>query len=255
MIVLRRLIGTLTWDRSFDVLFVVLVVLAVLGATDVAGDWVATATLFAVPAGLIVVLAVLGGPLAKTGILVLVLMTAIGAGPRLAPEGATVEFYSASAQVIPVLLLALAIEVRLFRLRWLQPLRRKSKESWVSFQQRRLERDGASFARAVVVFVAVFILVAGELEALRALSSRNPEREPPDQVYTAVLLGLIAVGFLALFGVPHAEVRECDKELSWRVERHAYGRAWVPDMEDLEDADRRSGQPSSASRRPQLRSG
>jgi hypothetical protein len=207
-------------DVAFAALFVVLLTLAILGLTG-------TVTTVVVAGGLVVFLAALGGPLARTGILVLILITAIGVGPSFAPERATEEFYSAAAQVIPVLLLTLALEVRFFQLRWLRPLSRRRGESWLPYQWRRIEHDGASVARAIVLFVAVFILVAGELDSIDALAEPGIEREHPEWVYTAVVMGLIAVAFLALFGAPNVEAQDDDGQVSWRLETHRWGRVWI----------------------------
>jgi len=52
----------------------------------------------------------------------------------------------------------------------------------------------------LVLGMTLAVLIAGELQALAALASEHPARESPQNVYTAVAVGLAIVGFVALFG-------------------------------------------------------
>jgi hypothetical protein len=132
--------------------------------------------------------------IAKTGALLVMVIAALGLGQRLAPSHGTEAFYSAGAEVIPILLLVLALEARLFRLD--VPIR----------LARSRADDRSALARSViqiaVLGLTLFLFTFGELQALSALASNHPEHANAKNVYTAVLVGLLLVAFMALFGTP-----------------------------------------------------
>jgi hypothetical protein len=57
------------------------------------------------------------GDYLREGTLVLICVAAIGIASAVVPSHANQSFYSATAQIIPVLLLALAFQLRAFRVR------------------------------------------------------------------------------------------------------------------------------------------
>lgn len=126
--------------------------------------------------------------------MVLLLLAGIALGQRLAPSHGSEAFYSAAAQVIPVLLLVLALEARLFRLR---------APSWPAGLR-------SAFIEAAVLGVTLLFFVLGEVRALGALGGEHARLharehagdEDPSTVYTAVLLGMLMIGFIAVFGLP-----------------------------------------------------
>jgi hypothetical protein len=191
-----------TFGRVFGALFIGGVVLTVLGLTGVLPQSVITVIVLVLAGGMMLLFGILGGPRAMTAVLVVMLVALLGVVPSFAPERANGAFYGTAAQVIPVLLLVLALEVRLFRIRWVPPLKRHANESWLSHQWRRFDRAPASFPTAVVLSVTLVVLVAGEIQAINAVASQNPEHKNPGGVYTAVVVGLIVVAFVALFGGP-----------------------------------------------------
>jgi hypothetical protein len=116
----------------------------------------------------------------------------------VAPVRATVEFYSAASQIIPVLLVVLALERRLFRVRFVAAVRRQRDESWSSYVEAKL-RGTVSM---LVAGITLVVLIGGELQALNALANTHPEHANPQNVYTAVAVGFVIVAFIALFGAP-----------------------------------------------------
>ena len=119
----------------------------------------------------------------REGSLVLVCVAAIGIASAVVPSHANQSFYSAAAQIIPVLLLALAFQLRAFRVRW--PLKQGS-------------FDLAEFMRTVVLSVTLLFLVVGELEALNVMAKPHPEHHNAKAVFIAVALGVVLVCFFAL---------------------------------------------------------
>jgi hypothetical protein len=65
-----------------------------------------------------------------------------------------------------------------------------------------VETNARSLLRTLVLAVTLLFLVVAELQALNALASQEPKRENATTVYTAIVLGLIVVAYLALFGAP-----------------------------------------------------
>jgi hypothetical protein len=128
----------------------------------------------------------------RTGGMLLTLLGGITFGPTLAPSRASEAFYATAAQVIPVLLLVLALERRLF---WL------GAPSWPGL--RNVDWDWArGFVEASVLAVTLSFFLVGEMRAFNALSDQLGTESDPWTVYTALLLGVLMVGFIAVFGPP-----------------------------------------------------
>jgi hypothetical protein len=102
-------------NRTFDRLFCGALVLVALRLTHVLSKPVFAIVILVLAGGLMLFLSAPGGHRAKTGALIVMLVAVPGAVSSFAPTRATADFYAAASGIIPVLLLALAIEVRLFR--------------------------------------------------------------------------------------------------------------------------------------------
>jgi hypothetical protein len=105
------------YNKAFSALIAAAILVGVLGAAGVLSTTVLLAVSLVMAVGLISFLFVRGVATVEAGALVIMLVGALSIAPELAPTHATEGFYSAAAQVIPVLLLALGLEVRLFRVR------------------------------------------------------------------------------------------------------------------------------------------
>jgi hypothetical protein len=109
-----------------------------------------------------------------------------------APPSAGSGFFSAAAQVVPVLLLALAIEAGQFGL-----------GKAVLPDDERLARGIMSLRRALLV-AGVVVLVLAEWRALVALE--RPGRSDPSLVYLGLAWGFVMVAGLALIGADRTRV-------------------------------------------------
>jgi hypothetical protein len=109
-------------------------------------SFILLAVSFVMCVGAIVFLSVRGRGPVEAGALVIIVIGAFGIAPTLAPTRAPAGFYSAAAQVVPVLLLALGLEVRLFRVRFLAGVGREDDERWGLYLSRLL----------VVAYLALF---------------------------------------------------------------------------------------------------
>ncbi|WP_205697482.1 hypothetical protein [Conexibacter sp. SYSU D00693] len=119
----------------------------------------------------------------------LVLFSAWATATALTPADGSRSFYEASAQVIPVIMLTLAIEARAFEwnLEW---------RGWVDRWNRGL--DGPLTAAAARVLVLLFLIVA-ELLALSRLADPGALQDPqPKFVFGAMGLGFAAVALAAI---------------------------------------------------------
>ncbi|MGI9099789.1 MAG: hypothetical protein ACR2H2_15090 [Solirubrobacteraceae bacterium] len=153
----------------------------------------------------------------------LVLFATVSAGVTWAPSSAGREFFSAAAQVIPVLLLALAVESRMFRLRRFAPrpldaaMPKNVEEAWRVVQSQapslatwleRLAHDSQSIMRhdtlvggAVYGGMLLLMLVGAEWYCLDVLASMTEgETSDPAFVSGAILAGLVGVAIIALVG-------------------------------------------------------
>jgi hypothetical protein len=147
-----------------------------------------------------------------------VILAAFVFGAGSAPDEAGQAYFSAAAQVIPVLLLALAVESRLLSFESLfrvQPTRMYSEALREAMRKggKRLMIGAAlsldsAMAWAAAVFNAVSLLASGvavlailsfaEWECLRVLAAGD--RADPYLVSGGILAGLVGVGVIALIG-------------------------------------------------------
>ncbi len=151
------------------------------------------------------------------------LLATFQAGVEWAPASAGREFFSAAAQVIPVLLLALAVESRMFRLRRFTrhptelTLSEPAQEAWRVVQRRApplaallgvLANGSKPIMRHQTLIIGVlyggallFLLVIAEWHCLSVLASITEEQtHDPSLVSAAILSGLVGVGIIALVG-------------------------------------------------------
>jgi hypothetical protein len=152
----------------------------------------------------------------------LLIIFAYGLGMSWAPSEAGKDYFSAAAQVVPVLLLALAVESQMLNIRSLfvfEPMPLYSAEN-----RQAMETSGATprwMVRAVFRFDTVVgwfngalyavmpvgvglavigALVYAEWRCLGILASIGDGKRDPELVSGGVLAGLVGVGLLALFG-------------------------------------------------------
>jgi hypothetical protein len=104
-----------TLNRLFEALFVAFVILGALRFAGVIGESVVVIVTVVTAIGGMLFLAVLGASTLLRATMAVMLVALLGLVPNWAPTQATANFYVATAQIIPVLLLALALELRLFR--------------------------------------------------------------------------------------------------------------------------------------------
>lgn len=140
-------------------------------------------------------------------------------GFALAPDEASEEFYSAVAQIIPVLLLALAVQTRFFELPTPRELvaqvrvpRRASDEGGVDAALELLEESARSVAagqrlleRTLIGVAILGVLVIAEFAALHPLTTGQPDDGNPEVVYIALATGFLMIGGLALVGAIEPE--------------------------------------------------
>jgi hypothetical protein len=135
-------------------------------------------------------------------------------GFALSPAEASMEFYSATAEIIPVLLLTLAVQARLFQL----PTIRRVAALWsdvaaassradVSDAVSHVERFGEGvgslrhfFERTVLGLALLALLVAAQFATLHPLGTGEAADGNPEIVYVALATGFLMVGALAMTG-------------------------------------------------------
>jgi hypothetical protein len=144
------------------------------------------------------------GPAIRGSVAVLVAAAAYIAGFLLSAPEAELNFYTTAAQVIPVLLLALAIEARVFR----PPQRKRwspttDDEPLAAFVARRGKEvnDLADYLAETAVVVAVPLsLAVGEIFALLPVMSGDAAGGHAKPVLASILAGLGGVVGFALVG-------------------------------------------------------
>ena len=97
-----------------------------------------------------------------------------------------------------MLLLALAIERRIFHVGWPAAYEPRGNEPRLAYIRRRITFDTSDFIRATVMIVTLTMLVAGEVRALEAFD--DPSQGDAKAVWMAVSVGLVLIAYLALFG-------------------------------------------------------
>ncbi len=191
-------------SRAFVCALAFFLALAVLRLAGVIDKWVSIAAGLLFFVMCLLLLAYLGGSAAR-GIQVLLWVTLLGYTREFAPSEASLEFYAVAAQVIPVLLLVLAIELRAFRLPLEQIAQRHEdgvldvRASWMRFKE-----DESLWVTGAVSLVALFSLIAGELQAISQIAKGGASTADPRNVFSAIVVGLLVVSYFALFGQPSA---------------------------------------------------
>ena len=121
----------------------------------------------------------------------------------LAPARATGAFYSTAAQIIPVLLLVLALEARIFKLMPTQPVSGAPGAFGARFQRiTDPSNTGAAWVN-LGMGTALIALCIGEFSALQPLVSGHAEDGNVGNVYAALATGFTAIAYLAI--VPDRE--------------------------------------------------
>jgi hypothetical protein len=129
----------------------------------------------------------------------------VACGFFLAPHEASEAFYSAAAQIIPVLLLVLAVELRFFRFeaaafRVRPPPRSQSLIE--SFEATAESAELAKAGRTVYAAITLVVLTVGEFAALHPLAQGSATAGNPQWVYAALAGGFVAIATLAVIGEP-----------------------------------------------------
>ena len=118
----------------------------------------------------------------------LLLIGAFTAGSALSPDRGSQAFYEAGAQIIPVIMLTLAIEARAFE--W--TIERRGLDDWWS--------EGLS-ARLIAAGGKLFVLgvpIAAEIVAVVRLADPRYAAGSPRFVFAAIVMGLLAVALAAV---------------------------------------------------------
>jgi hypothetical protein len=135
-------------------------------------------------------------------------------GFALSPAEASMEFYSASAEIIPVVLLTLAVQARLFQVPTVRRvlglwsgLANSTSRADVGDAIAHVERFGEGvgtlrrfFERTVLGLALLTLLVAAQFATLHPLGTGNAEDGNPEIVYIALATGFLMVGALAMTG-------------------------------------------------------
>jgi len=152
----------------------------------------------------------------------LLILVAFALGGSWAPPKAGPEYFSAAAQVIPVLLLALAVESRMFSFEalfkiepapFLSPAMRTALPSMIGPDLKPMSTwilgfdtvmgwvNGALYALSTLIAgVGILVLLSlSEWECLRFLASSDDSADPRD-VSSGILAGLVGIGLIALVG-------------------------------------------------------
>lgn len=138
----------------------------------------------------------------------------IAGGFALSPDEASMEFYTASAEIIPVLLLTLAVQARLFQLPTVRRvfalwsgLASSSSRPDVGDALGHIERFGEGVGslrrfleRTVLGLALLGMLVAAQFAALHPLGTGEAGDGNPEIVYIALATGFLMVGALAMTG-------------------------------------------------------
>ena len=120
-------------------------------------------------------------------------------GYLASPTEASESFYTATAEVIPVLLLVLAVELRFFRLREL-PMPSVPRRRSMADTLEAAERSFVPLVRALTSIATLAVLALGEFAALHALGPAGPESGNPRLVYGAISAGIGALAALSILG-------------------------------------------------------
>jgi hypothetical protein len=147
------------FNKAFSAFLAAATLVAVLAVAGVLSTTVVLVVSLVACVGVVLLLVVSGVATVEAGALVIMLIGAFGIAPALAPTRATEGFYSAAAQVIPVPLLALGLEVRLFRIRLVAGVGREDDERWGSYVWRFVESNAQRLVRTLVLAVTLLSLI------------------------------------------------------------------------------------------------
>jgi hypothetical protein len=114
------------------------------------------------------------------------------------PNRAGEAFYSAASQIAPVLLLALALEIRVFGLRAI-PVRPHPYTPRVG----RLVLRVLSYSRALLAVFGLFALIVVEIETLETLATQDYSTNHANPVFSFLIFGLVAVAAFAVAPARH----------------------------------------------------
>lgn len=153
-----------------------------------------------------------GGRLALIGVAYL---AAGVAGIELAPETASPTFYEISAQVIPLLMLVLSVEVRFFDLQRMPRSARPTIRTILRGLTGTLSVGGTSspppdltqaavelWGRLLFPLGLLVALVGGELFALNVVAKASSSTANPDLIIGALWAALAAIALVALAAPP-----------------------------------------------------
>jgi hypothetical protein len=126
-----------------------------------------------------------------------------GAVGALGSQTYQVAFYEAAAQIIPVFLLTLSIELRFFEFSYLKVARKNLVSSIENAAPGQRITEQALEVNVLVLFLVVLAaLVAGEIVAVLAIARSHPPNWRPSQglVLGACFSGVAMIGYAALAG-------------------------------------------------------
>jgi Na+-driven multidrug efflux pump len=122
---------------------------------------------------------------------VVVVSVSYTAGFFLSPNDATTDFYSAAASLIPLMVITLAVDGRLFAL----------PSVWRSHGDVKIVGSCLVLGGAVIVRAApLAILGIAELMALHPLATGDPKDGNPRFIYAAAVAAFVGFGLLAICG-------------------------------------------------------
>jgi len=121
------------------------------------------------------------------------------------PQEATNGFYTTAAQIIPVLLLVLAVELGFFRFRLAAPEQLRMSRGGRLPTARDVEAgmESAELAvsiRSLVALATLLALTVGEFVALHPVAQGDESTGNPRVVYGALAAGVAAIAALAVLG-------------------------------------------------------
>lgn len=131
-----------------------------------------------------------------------VALTAYVIGWQVTPTEATLSFYESAAQIIPVLLLVLAIEARAFEMRRMPTPPALVPGTFLDFFERSVSDEGArfysEFMSNVLGLPVLVAIVAGEFAALHPVMTGKATDGTPGPVLGAIAAGFAMIVLLAL---------------------------------------------------------
>ena len=125
----------------------------------------------------------------------------------LAPDEASKEFYSTVAEVIPVLLLTLAVQARIFQLPTGRELlaavastSSRDSQDLLAYTEELAQSTRLLIERTVLGVGLLGLLVAAEFAALHPLATGKPDDGNPEIIYVALATGFLMLAGLAMLG-------------------------------------------------------